>query len=287
MKKLKIIICVTLMSILVSTSFAFAEGLKLEGSYPENGQKDLQPVNVAVKLKFNETMVSKDAQKVNKGKIKLVDKKGKNIKIIQIYSKKYPKEVWIYVQKDLKSKAEYNLIISPNLKSASGKTLGKESKVNFGIMNMEKSTNIYIIMMVVMVLFMVVFTSWETKRKAKKEAAEAGKKGKVNPYKVAKETGKSVEAIVSEDRAQKEKVAAKKNKQKKKAEIEKAEIKEAKARKHEEERRRAEEIKRQNEKKAEEAKASKRRRKKQSEKEKIFISETKKVGKPRIAKYKK
>lgn len=285
MRKFRTAVCATLLAVLMSTSFVFADGLKLVGSYPENGQHDLQPMNVAVKLRFNHNMVGKEAQKANKGKIRLLDKKGKTIKIMTLYSEKNPKEIWVYVQKDLKSKGKYKLEISKNLQATDGQTLGENTTVKFGIMDMQKSTNIYILMMVLMVVFMVVFTSIGTKRKAKKEAEEEKKKGKVNPYKVAKETGKSVEAVVSADREQKQKQAEKKNKQKQKIDREKAERKEAKEKKYEQERKRNDEIKRRNDEAAKAEKDSKKRKKKQDEKERIFISESKKAGKPRVIKY--
>ena len=135
-EKVILAVCATLLAVLMSTSFVFADGLKLVGSYPENGQHDLQPMNVAVKLRFNHNMVGKEAQKANKGKIHLLDKKGKSIKIMTLYSEKNPKEIWVYVQKDLKSKGKYKLEISKNLQATDGQTLGENTTVKFGIMDM-------------------------------------------------------------------------------------------------------------------------------------------------------
>ncbi len=292
MKKIKTIICTLILTMIVSTMIVSAGGtsadeFSLKSSYPENGQHDFQPVNVAIKLTFNKNVISEEAQKANKGKIKLVDKKGKSISVMQICSKKYPNEIWVYAKKDLKSKKEYKVIISKDLVASDGDKLGKKETIGFGIMDMEKSTSVYMIMMIVMVLFMVVFSSWETKRKIKKEAEEAGKTGKVNPYKVAKATGKSVEAIVSEDKQQKQKQGEKQSKQKQKHEQKKAQDKAAKAKKYEEEKRRAEQIKRQNEIELENKKNAKKRRYQEEKKERVYISEPKKVGKPRKVKYKR
>ena len=64
---------------------------------------------------------------------------------------------------------------------------------------------------------MIIFSSLSAKRELKKqeEEAKAEDKIKVNPYKVAKETGKSVETIVAKTEKEKEKAKAhaeKKNK---------------------------------------------------------------------------
>jgi hypothetical protein len=55
-------------------------------------------------------------------------------------------------------------------------------------------------MMMVMVGGMVVYSMWDTKRKLQKESVEKGEK--VNPYKVAKEKGVTVQEAV--DKADKQ-----------------------------------------------------------------------------------
>jgi hypothetical protein len=78
------------------------------------------------------------------------------------------------------------------------------------------------VMMGVMVVGMVYFTSRTAKKEAEKAKVE--KEEAVNPYKLAKETGKSVEEIVALEQKKKEKKAQKDAKKQRQKEENKVEI---------------------------------------------------------------
>ncbi|HZK71649.1 MAG TPA: hypothetical protein VFD03_09080, partial [Clostridia bacterium] len=65
MKRLGAIISLTLLIVMLTTSFAFAGTLELVSSYPEDGDGGFQIENTGVKLYFNEDVINKDNNAVN------------------------------------------------------------------------------------------------------------------------------------------------------------------------------------------------------------------------------
>jgi len=124
-------------------------------------------------------------------------------------------EIWVLINKDLVSDSEYKLTISGDLKIPNGDTLGKEETIDFKTRNISTDNTVNMVLMGLMMVGMVVISSITMKRNLKKEMEKKGEVEKVNPYKVSKETGKSVEEIVAkaekEKQRVKEKSAASKN----------------------------------------------------------------------------
>lgn len=216
MKKSGIILSLTLLVFLMSFSTCFAAGLQLEDSYPKNGSHNSMLENVVVKLYFNEDVSADEVQAANKDAFEVTDAKGKALKTKILYPKQ-TKEIWVLVEETLISNTDYKLKISGDLQMVNGDTLGKEQLVEFTTRNTSVDSSVNMGLMAVMMVGMIGYTSLSAKRQLKKqeEEAVAEEKVKVNPYKVAKETGKSVEQVVAKTEKEKEKARAqaeKKNK---------------------------------------------------------------------------
>jgi len=217
MKRAGIILSLSILLILTSFSFCFAAGLELLDSYPKDGSDDSRPENFLVKLYFNEDVSAKEVQKQNEAAFKFTDSKGKELPIRVLYDSKKPKEIWVLVEKTLKPDSEYKLSISGDLQLANGDTLGEDRTINLKTRNTNTDNNVNMALMGVMMVGMIVFTSISTKRQLKKREEEerAKPETKVNPYKVAKETGKTVEDVVAKTNKEKEKARAKAEKRNK------------------------------------------------------------------------
>ncbi len=210
MKKAGIIFSLSILMCLMSFSVCFASGLQLLHSYPENGSNDSTLENVVVKLYFNEDVSAKEVQQDNKGAFKFTDEKGKELPLRILYPKNLD-EIWILVNKPLQSNSEYKLVISGDLKIPNGDTLGVDQTVKFKTRNTGTDTTVNMVLMGLMMVGMIIYTSIATKRALKKEEKRKADEIKVNPYKVAKKTGKSVEAVVAQTEKDKEKAREKKN----------------------------------------------------------------------------
>ncbi len=219
MKRAGIILSLSILMILTSFSFCFASGLELLKSYPEDGSDNSRPENFAVKLFFNEDVSAKEVQKQNEAAFRFTTDKGKELPIRVLYNDKKPKEMLVLVDQTLESNTSYQLHISSDLQLVNGDTLGEDKTINLKTRNLNTDNTVNMALMGVMMVGMIFFTSISTKRQLKKQEEEEAAKGeaKVNPYKVAKETGKSVEDIVAKTEKEKAKARAqaeKKNKNK-------------------------------------------------------------------------
>lgn len=217
MKRAGIILSLTILMILMSFSFCFASGLELLDSYPKDGSNDARPENFLVKLYFNEDVSAKEVQAENESAFKFTDSKGKEMKIRALYDSKKPNEIWVLVGKTLESDSSYKLHISGDLKVANGDTLGEDKTISLKTRNLSTDNNVNMGLMGVMMVGMIVFTSMSAKRQLKKheEEEKANSDEKVNPYKLAKETGTSVEDAVAKTEKERQKARAqaeKKNK---------------------------------------------------------------------------
>ena len=207
MKKAGIVLSLSILMILMSFSVCFASGLQLIDSYPQDGSNDSTLENVVVKLYFNEDVSAKEVQQENKQAFKFTDAKGKELPLRILYPKN-PAEIWVLINKTLASDSQYKLVISGDLKISNGDTLGQDQTIEFKTRNTGTDTTVNMALMGIMMVGMIVFTSISTKRALKKEEEKKGDEKKVNPYKVAKETGKSVEAVVAKTEKEKEKARA-------------------------------------------------------------------------------
>jgi hypothetical protein len=219
MKKAGAILCLTLLIILTSFSFSFAQGLELEKSYPVDGSSDSRPENFVVKLTFNEDVSKTELQEDRADAFRFTDIEGKELPIQVLYDEKRKKEIWILVDEILQSDSSYTLYISGEFTNANGNALGEDKTINLKTRNINTDNNVNMALMGVMMVGMIVFTSISAKRQLKKKESEAmgENKVKVNPYKVSKETGKSVEHIVAKTEKEKAKARAQAEKNKGKA----------------------------------------------------------------------
>jgi hypothetical protein len=211
MKRAGAILCLSILIILTSFSVCFAQGLELLDSYPRDGSSDSRPESFLVKLYFNEDVSGAQAQEDNKDMFRFTDAKGKELSVIPLYDSKRPKEIWVLVDQTLESDSGYQLFISGDLTNANGDSLGEDKTINLKTRNLNTDNNVNMALMGVMMVGMIVFTTLSAKRQVKKqeEEARAENRARVNPYKVARETGKSVEDIVAKTEKEKEKARAK------------------------------------------------------------------------------
>jgi len=196
--------------ILASGSLAFASGLTVEGITPADGSKGYQPQNMAIKVRFNETMTDSAA---NASKFSVTDPEGKTIPFELVYSeKKYPDELWLVLSEDLTSNTEYTVNIASGVVSASGATLDNGQTTTFRTRNTTIDNYISMGFMVVFMVFMFWSTSKAAKKAAEKAdpiAAERAAIAQMNPYKMAKERNISVEEAQAIINKEKEKFAKK------------------------------------------------------------------------------
>jgi hypothetical protein len=196
MKRAGVILSLSILMFLMSFSVCFAAGLQLLDSYPRNGSDDSTLENVVVKLYFNEDVSAEEVQAANKGAFKFTDEEGNELPLRILYPKNKD-EIWVLVNQRLESDSQYKLEISSDLRVPNGDTLGEDQTVEFKTRNTSTDTTVNMALMGIMMVGMIIFTSISTKRALKKEEAKKTEEQKINPYKVAKETGKPVEAIVA------------------------------------------------------------------------------------------
>ena len=67
--------------ILASAANVFAAGLEIVDISPADGSKGYQPANMAVKIRFNEDMMSESAIAANQGKFSITDPAGTSLPI--------------------------------------------------------------------------------------------------------------------------------------------------------------------------------------------------------------
>lgn len=214
MKKIGAILTLAALLVTLSASVCFADSGKLElsDSYPKDGSTGASIENLGVKLYFDGDMSEEKAGKTNKDIFQLYDSKGKELPTRVIYNSKEKGVVLVLLDMNsdekvtVESNSEYTLKISGELVDDNGKQLGEDMEISFTTLNQKTNMLISMGMMVIMFGGMIVATS----RAAKKTVEEERKKqDKVNPYKEAKKTGKSVEEIVEKDQKRKAKEAEK------------------------------------------------------------------------------
>ncbi|WP_312094207.1 hypothetical protein [Aminipila sp.] len=212
-KRIGAISVLILLMVMMTTSLCFAGTLELEDSYPRNEGKGMQVENSGVKLYFNQNMINKDNEAFNLKCFKLLDEKGKALPIRVLYSPKEKGLVLVLVDKQtLLSDSTYKLVVSKELEAASGDTLGEDIMIKFHTVDTSSAVKANMVMMGVMMVGVIWFSSRSAKKQEEKAKEEVGAEEKVNPYKLAKETGKSVEEIVAKDLKEKEKQRKKREK---------------------------------------------------------------------------
>lgn len=230
MKKVKRITSLVVLIFVLSMSFAFAGDFTFEGAYPSDGQTGVALENFGVKLTFSSEFSEEILKDSNDNCFKLVGPyKGKDIDE-ENYS--FPlkvlyadgNEILVLIDKAedgsiviLQGASEYTLTISGSLKDNNGKELGQDQTVHFTTLNQQRNNMVNTFMMFGMFGVIILVTMRSQKKATEKEKTKnKGKKEEnVNPYKVAKKTGKSVEQVVQETDKKKAKKEAKEKKNEK------------------------------------------------------------------------
>lgn len=226
MRRIGAVISLIIVLVLSCTTLAFGS-LELERSFPEDGGSDYQAVNFAVKLYFNEDIALEE----NAKSVHFYDGDNKEVPFTIVFSEKEEGLALVAAKGDLQQDMQYRLVVDDSFQGISGEVLEEDVFIKFSTRDTSKDMTVNMVLMGVMMAAVVVLST----RSMKKTKDGDGKDGKgksddkkVNPYKVAKEKGKSVEEIVAKDQKAKERAqhAAQKAKEQKEKDI--AKILEAK-----------------------------------------------------------
>jgi hypothetical protein len=204
-----------ILTLFLSTAPCFAGGLTLVNNYPEEGSASSPPINLGIKLFFDNNVSARELRDLNKTCFTLWDDEGKTVPLEVLYTDADPNYILVIAEPEdtkmgLGSDREYRFEIAQELQAVDGSTLDAPEFITFRTRNTARDTSVNMGLMGVMVVGMLVFSVISMRRQAKKSAAAESKEQKVNPYRVAKETGKSVSDIVAQEEKKKKK-SAKKN----------------------------------------------------------------------------
>jgi hypothetical protein len=197
----------------MSTAPCFAEGLSLVNNYPEEGSKASPPFNLGIKLFFDNDVAARELREQNENCFKLSDDEGKTVPLKVLYTDADPKYILVIAEPEdekagLGSDKEYRFEIAQELQALDGSTLDAPELIKFRTRNTSIDMTLNMVLMGVMIVGMLVFSTLSMRRQMKKSAA-SDEKQRVNPYKVAKETGKNVTDIIAQEEKKKQKVAKK------------------------------------------------------------------------------
>lgn len=230
MRRIGVVISLIIVLVLVSTTLAFG-ALELESSFPEDGGSDYQAVNFAVKLYFNEDVAVAE----NENSVHFYDANNKKIDFTIAFSEKEEGLALVAATGDLEQNMSYRVVVDDTFQSVSGELLDKDEFINFSTRDASKDMTVNMVLMGVMMAAVVVISTRSTKKSKDKNVKGSKDKSndkKVNPYKVAKEKGKSVEEVVAKDQKAKEKSQQLSQKEKEKKEKEIAKILEEKGKRN-------------------------------------------------------
>lgn len=216
MKTFSRVVAIALLIVMATCSLAFAGTLELVDTYPEKDSHNAAIDNFGVKLYFNENIYGADMDmSVNEKAIVMHDEDGKEVPTIVMYSPKEKNMILVLAKQNTKGEKgeqvkiaqdmKYTVKISKDLQAANGDKLKKAEAVSFKTMNQSRSTMISMAMMGIMFAGIFIVSSRNMKKDLKKKIQEET----VNPYKVARETGKTVEEVVAADQKAKQKKAEK------------------------------------------------------------------------------
>ena len=214
-KRIVAILCMLMVVFTRSAPCASAAGLGITKTSPENGDKGVPLENMSVKVFFDQDVYNKDNFEQNKKAFKLVDSKGHEVPTRVLFNAKDKDVALVLAEKtDKDGKAiqiepvsKYTLYIDGDFVAANGNTLGENQKISFKTLNPSTTMKISMGMMVIMMVVMVAASSKAMKKQQEKEDKENNvhqKEEKFNPYKVAKETGQSVEEVLAIEKKRKE-----------------------------------------------------------------------------------
>ncbi|MDR2295990.1 MAG: hypothetical protein LBD95_04250 [Clostridiales Family XIII bacterium] len=211
-KSIGVFFMVLLPVLLLSTATCFAEGLRLVENYPEEGSRSSPPINLGIKLFFDRDVSTEAYRAQNEACFKLLDEEDRSVPLRVLYTDADRNYILVVAEPEnekegLGSDREYRFEISPELQAADDSTLETQKVITFRTRNTSRDMTVNMVLMGVMVVGMLVFSTLSMRRQARKAAAATADKQRVNPYKVAKETGKSVTEIVAKEEKRKRQAA--------------------------------------------------------------------------------
>lgn len=223
MKRVGAIACLIIFMMTMTMGFAMAASeFEVKDVYPKDKATDMSMDNMGFKVFFNEDVY--ENQKANKKLCYITDNKGKKVPSLVVCNPKEKNVMMVLADTNnkktkIKGKTKYTVTIEKGFKSDKNNVLSENFKSTFTTLNPSTSMWISMGMMGVMIIAMVFFSTREAKKKKEKETYEKKEK-KVDPYKEAKRTGKSVEEIVAAEEKKKAKRQAKRERQKKENKVE-------------------------------------------------------------------
>ena len=206
-KRIGTIIAAVMVLMIATTAMCFAADFSIETTTPENGAKGTTKENLCVKIIFTQEVGNDEAVEANKDAFRIVEAGGREIPSLIYYNKDDPRYVLILADttkipesgdEAIKDNTEYTCIIDSDFRDNAGDTLGEEQKISFTTMNQGQGMIIYMVLMVGMMVAMMGLTFYQTKKDAEEEAKQKIKEAGFNPYKEAKETGKTVDQVIAE-----------------------------------------------------------------------------------------
>lgn len=206
-KRIGTIAAAVMALMIMSTAVCFAADFSIETTTPENGAKNTTKENLCVKIIFTQEVGNDESAEANKDAFRIVDENGKEFPALIYYNKEDPKYALILADTTkipesgddaIQDATEYTCIIDADFRDNAGDTLGQEQRISFTTMNQGQGMMIYMVLMVGMMVAMMGLTFYQTKKEAEEQAKEKIKEAGYNPYKEAKETGKTVEQVIAE-----------------------------------------------------------------------------------------
>jgi hypothetical protein len=180
--------------------------LEITSCDPDDGDNHMPAQNAGFKLYFDGNVTDDSVKSINSKAFVMTDAEGAEIPVEVFFSSKNDNYILVTAKPEsgsLVPKSEYKLTIAESLADANGRTLREKQIISVSTVDTTGNTRIYMLLMVLMVVAMVVMTIVSNKRKARAEADSSKKEKVVNPYKLAKEKGISVDeamAIIEKDR---------------------------------------------------------------------------------------
>lgn len=206
MKRIGRIIAIAAIMIMTAVP-CFAADFSIEDTTPKDGAKNTTKENLCVKITFTSEVGNDESVEANKDAFRIVDNTGKEMPSLIYYNDDNPKYALILADTTkipqtgdgaIKDDTEYTCIIDADFRDNEGNTLGEEQRISFTTMNQGRGMMVYMVLMVGMMVAMMGFTIYQTKKDAEKQAAQDVPEETFNPYKEAKQTGKSVEQVIAE-----------------------------------------------------------------------------------------
>ncbi len=218
MRSAAIVLSLILILAMLFAPLCYADGLSVVSVTPGDGEGGKQPQNMAVKVTFSENITDDATLTRNQDLFSIADPEGTSYAYQVVYSaEKYPNELWVVLQEDLKENTEYTFTAKAGISTASGSTLDTDFVSTFRTRNTKIDNTISMALMAGMMALMIIASIRSARKQEAKNAQDLSNKleqeaKNLSPYKLAKEKGISVEEatrLVEKERAKIEKKRAK------------------------------------------------------------------------------